>query len=217
MVGRGVASRTRRAQEGAKDGASAAAGERSSTLRSEVVSSSGESASWPRPSLTSACAVRRAWPGGAPFYRSASGTGYALAARPVRAAVMGETLWDFYAGPTGRWDMGARLQAKVYGGQLTSSDDVTVFGGANMAAIENADGQWEVIQFATAELVNPGVYELSRFLRGQGGTETAMRSERLPSRNSLAMDEASSIRLVIVTAMPGSSSLKIFVSSVACF
>ena len=72
------------------------------------------------------------WPGGAAFYRSASGTGYALAARPVRAAVMGETLWSFYPGPTGRWDMGARLRVKLYGGQLASVDEVALFGGANM-------------------------------------------------------------------------------------
>jgi hypothetical protein len=130
------------------------------------------------------------WPGEAAFYRSASGTGYALAARPVRTAVTGKTLWDFYPGPTGRWDKGARLQVKLYGGQLASSDDVTLFGGANMAAIENADGQWEVIQFATAELVNPGVYELSRFLRGQGGTETAMRSPVAAGARFVLLDGA---------------------------
>src|ERR1044071_4686751 len=47
-------------------------------------------------------------------------------------------------------------------------------------------------------------------------TETAIRSARLPSRNSLAMAEASLMRDVMVTAMPGSSSLKILVSAVAC-
>lgn len=116
------------------------------------------------------------WPGGAAFYRSASGTGYALAATCASAAVMGELLWGLYAGPTSRWDNGNVVQVQVYGGQLASADDVTLFGGANVAAVENADGRWEVLQFATATLVSDGVYELSRFLRGQAGTEAAMRS-----------------------------------------
>jgi hypothetical protein len=30
-----------------------------------------------------------------------------------------------------------------------------VLGGANICAIQNADGDWEVIQFATATLVAP--------------------------------------------------------------
>lgn len=116
------------------------------------------------------------WPGGAAFYRSASGTGYALKAEARQPAVMGETLWDFHAGPTSRWDRGNRVQVRVYGGRLASVDDVTLFGGANSAAIGNGEGQWEVIQFATATLVGEGVYELSDFLRGQWGTEGAMRS-----------------------------------------
>ena len=36
------------------------------------------------------------------------------------------------------------------------------------------DGAWEVLQFANAELVGERTYELSRFLRGQAGSEWAM-------------------------------------------
>ena len=46
-------------------------------------------------------------------------------------------------------------------------------------------------------------------------TDTAMRSERLPSRNSFAMEEASGMREVMVTAMPGLNSLRILVRAVA--
>ena len=44
-----------------------------------------------------------------------------------------------------------------------------------------------------------------------------MRSGRLPSRNSLAMLDASGMRDVIVTALFGCKSLRIFVSAVAWF
>jgi hypothetical protein len=49
-----------------------------------------------------------------------------------------------------------------------------VLGGSNAAAVRNADGAWEVLQFETATLVAPATYELSNFLRGQAGTERAM-------------------------------------------
>lgn len=131
------------------------------------------------------------WPaGGAAFHRSASGTGYVLAAQPLRAAVMGETLWDFYAGPASRWDRGSRLQVKIHGGQLTSVDEATLLGGANVAAIQNGDGQWEVVQFATATLAGAGVYELSGFLRGQFGTEAAMRSPTAARARFVLLDRA---------------------------
>ncbi|MEM9975910.1 MAG: host specificity protein, partial [Pseudomonadota bacterium] len=49
-------------------------------------------------------------------------------------------------------------------------------GGANAAAIGIGD-DWEVFQFASAELVSPGTYDLSMRLRGQAGTEAVMPSE----------------------------------------
>jgi hypothetical protein len=40
--------------------------------------------------------------------------------------------------------------------------------------VRNAEGQWEVLQFGTAELVDAETYELSHLLRGQAGSEWAM-------------------------------------------
>lgn len=48
--------------------------------------------------------------------------------------------------------------------------------GANACAIRNADGEWEIVQFASAELTGPDRYLLKRLLRGQLGTEGAMRN-----------------------------------------
>jgi hypothetical protein len=46
--------------------------------------------------------------------------------------------------------------------------------GGNAAAVQRGDGAWEVLQFATAELVGDRTYLLSRLLRGQAGSEWAM-------------------------------------------
>jgi hypothetical protein len=49
-----------------------------------------------------------------------------------------------------------------------------MLGGTNAAAIRNADGAWEVLQFETAELVAAATYEISNLLRAQAGTDGAM-------------------------------------------
>jgi hypothetical protein len=49
-----------------------------------------------------------------------------------------------------------------------------LLGGGNAAAVQRADGAWEVLQFAGAALVAERTYELSRLLRGQAGSEYAM-------------------------------------------
>jgi hypothetical protein len=49
-----------------------------------------------------------------------------------------------------------------------------LFGGANALAVETASGVWEIVQAGAAELLAPGRYRLTRLLRGQRGTESAM-------------------------------------------
>ena len=77
------------------------------------------------------------------------------------------------AGPTGRWQH-TSFRVQLYGGALASVSDTALFGGANAAAVQRADGAWEVLQFANAELVADRTYSLSRLLRGQAGSEWAM-------------------------------------------
>ena len=54
--------------------------------------------------------------------------------------------------------------------------ELQLFAGRNGAAVKNLDGEWEVFQFLNATLISSGVYELSGLLRGQAGTEFAMRA-----------------------------------------
>jgi hypothetical protein len=115
------------------------------------------------------------WPGPVAIWSSTDGLSFTRAAMALAPATVGETLDALPAGPTARWhDVGFRVQ--LYGGALSSVSDLVLFSGANAAAVQRPDGAWEVIQFANAELVGDKIYQLSRLLRGQAGSEWAMAS-----------------------------------------
>ncbi|PYE86924.1 baseplate multidomain protein megatron [Phyllobacterium leguminum] len=116
------------------------------------------------------------WPGGTAFYRSPATSGYTLDSVLPVAATMGELAFDFWAGPTARWDRVSQLWVNMYTGTLSSVTELQALGGANAIAVQNMDGEWEVLTFATATLWNPGQYRLTDLLRGLRGTEHAMRS-----------------------------------------
>lgn len=113
------------------------------------------------------------WPGAVAVWASRDGASFTRAALATAPSVIGETLDDLAAGPTARWHR-TELRVKIYGGTLSSASDLSVLGGANIAALRNADGAWEVIQFAEAELIGERTYRLSKLLRGQTGSEWAM-------------------------------------------
>ncbi len=93
----------------------------------------------------------------------------------TRPAMVGELNADLPSGPMGRWDFASVLDATFYGqAPLASADPFAVLNGANTVAIAGADGEWELVQFAVAELVGPNQYRLSQLLRGQSGSELGM-------------------------------------------
>jgi hypothetical protein len=113
------------------------------------------------------------WPGPMAGWASSDGASYSRVAIAGAPAIVGETLDDLPPGPTARWH-NASFRVLLYGGALASVADSAVYSGSNAAAVQRADGTWEVIQFANAELVGEGTYKLSRLLRGQAGSEWAM-------------------------------------------
>ncbi len=130
------------------------------------------------------------WPGGVAFYRSPAMSGYMLKALASRRAVLGLTDADFHSGPSSRWDNGNVLRVVLSGGALASAEALLVLGGANYCAVQNAHGEWEVLQFRTAALVAPLTYELTGLLRGQSGTEGAMRDPVAAGARFVLLDEA---------------------------
>ncbi|RDV02137.1 baseplate multidomain protein megatron [Undibacter mobilis] len=113
------------------------------------------------------------WPGAVAVWASRDGASFSRAALATAPCVIGETLDELAAGPTARWHH-ADVTVKIYGGALASASDLSVLAGANAAALRHPDGQWEVIQFAEAELIGARTYRLSKLLRGQAGSEGAM-------------------------------------------
>jgi hypothetical protein len=119
------------------------------------------------------------WPGAVTVWSSVDGLSYGRVALALAPSIVGHTLDDLPAGPTSRWHR-ATVGVRLDGGQLASISDSALLAGANAAAVRRPDGAWEIIQFANAELIADNTYLLSRFLRGQAGTEWAIAAQ-LPS------------------------------------
>ncbi len=119
-------------------------------------------------------AFQSPWPGGVAIYGSPETTGYVLKAIASSPSITGVTMDVLSAGPLGVMDRGSRVRILLSEGELASVSQLQLLAGQNTAALRNPAGAWEVIQFATVNLVATNTYELSGFLRGQAGTETAM-------------------------------------------
>jgi hypothetical protein len=108
------------------------------------------------------------------IWQSSDGASFEVAAVAAAPCAIGETLDALHAGPTARWDRGNQLRVKLHSGTLASIGDAQVLQGGNAAAVQNSNGAWEILQFANAELVDGRTWLLSRLLRGQLGSESAM-------------------------------------------
>jgi hypothetical protein len=65
-------------------------------------------------------------------------------------------------------------------------------------------GDWEVFQFARAELVGPGIWEISRRLRGQAGTEAIMPVSR-PAGSRVVLLDDGPVQMPLPASMVGLS------------
>ncbi|MES2916817.1 MAG: glycoside hydrolase TIM-barrel-like domain-containing protein [Pseudomonadota bacterium] len=115
------------------------------------------------------------WPGSVAVWSSSEDAGYEINRLIAAPAVVGVTESPLTAHRPGIWDNGPPLRVKLSGGELTSVAPVSVLNGANAMAIGDGSGSnWEVFQFASAQLVAPDTYDLSIRLRGQVGTDGLM-------------------------------------------
>ena len=130
------------------------------------------------------------WYGQAAVHRSATQDGFILLNTIGRPARMGELAFAFHSGPVARFDLANPLDIDLLAGTLASVTDIELFGGANAIAIESESGVWEVVQFGQAELVDTGRYRLTRLLRGQMGTEGAMRDPAPAGARCVVLDSA---------------------------
>jgi hypothetical protein len=126
------------------------------------------------PVLTRMAVAADPWPGPVALWQSSDGLAFERAALAMAPSTIGETLDDLPAGPLHHWDRTHSVRVLLHGGALASLAEEQVLAGGNAAALRNADGNWEIVQFANAELVGERTYLLSQLLRARAGSEWAM-------------------------------------------
>lgn len=141
------------------------------------------------PILTRLAVFADPWPGAVNIWRSLDGASFDKVAVALAPSIMGETLDPLPRGPTSRWDRATEFRVRLYGGGLTSVSDANVLESANAAAVQTADGVWEILQFANAELVDERTFRLSRLLRGQAGSEYAIADLLPPGAPFVLLDD----------------------------
>ena len=115
------------------------------------------------------------WSGPVAVWSAAADAGYEVNRILSIPTVVGLTETDLASARVGVWDRGPALRVKVFGGTIASAAESDVLNGVNAAAIgDGSVDNWEVFQFARADLVAPQTYDISLRLRGQAGTGTLM-------------------------------------------
>jgi len=144
------------------------------------------------------------WPGSAAVYSADEAEGgFTLNRLVTQPAIVGVTETPLAAARAGMLDRGPPLRVAIKGGSLRSVSPAALLGGANAMAIGDGtpDG-WEVLQFATATLVAPGVWELSDRLRGQAGTDALM-PEVWPAGSQVVLLDGAPVQLDLAPAVRG--------------
>lgn len=115
------------------------------------------------------------WPGSIAAYSAGADAGYELNRLLEERAAIGRTLTPLDAARPGLWDRGAPLRIRVKGGALERVSEARLLDGANIMAIgDGSPARWELMQFADAVLIEPGIWEISTRLRGQAGSDGVM-------------------------------------------
>lgn len=107
------------------------------------------------------------WPGAIDIRDSTTGAAVATLNRPAFLGTLAATMPE---GLSEIWSYEAPLLVNLFSGHLASAAPGAVLSGVNRIAVELANGDWEVIGFADAELVETGAYRLTGLLRGLDGT-----------------------------------------------
>jgi hypothetical protein len=128
--------------------------------------------------------------GGVAVFEALPGEDFRLNRVVDRHAAIGFTLTALPRAASGRWDRGGALRVRMLRSALESVGEEAVFAGRNAMAIgDGTPGNWEILQFAEAELVEPEVWEISLRLRGQLGTDAVMPDAWPPSSLVVLLDE----------------------------
>lgn len=131
------------------------------------------------------------WPGPVAVWDASGADGFELNTLVASPAIVGVTRNALDAAQAGLPDRGTPLRVAFSGGDPQTASWDAVLSGANLAAIgTGAASGWEIFQFAVANAVGPGEFELSVRLRGQLGTESDMPKVWPPGSLVVIIDSA---------------------------
>jgi len=135
-------------------------------------------------------AVAKPWTGAVAVYSANQDHGYRFIRNLRRPATIGALLEPLPPGHPGLW-MPCAVRVRIASGTLQSRSQAEVLNGANVAALRaGGSGDWEVIQFETAELIAPREYRVSGILRGQAGTDGVAPETWPPGTRFILIDGA---------------------------
>ena len=118
------------------------------------------------------------WPGSVALYSATQDAGYGLNRFVTSPSTIGLAQTVLPKACTGLYDRGPALRVQLIRGDLQSISLDQLLGGANSAAIgDGSSDNWEVFQFAEAEIVDENTFEVRMRLRGQAGTGGLMPEE----------------------------------------
>ncbi|MBZ0260812.1 MAG: glycoside hydrolase/phage tail family protein [Hyphomicrobiales bacterium] len=105
-------------------------------------------------------------------------------------ATMGNLLTPLAAGPLFVFDRATSFDVVLKYGALSSVSEAEVLNGANIAVVGDAASGFEIIQFASAELIGPNTYRVKTLLRGQAGSGPEMLASRAAPANFVLLNPA---------------------------
>jgi len=138
------------------------------------------------------------WPGTMAVWRSPGSDGFAAFTTFNQRAQVGELAEDLAPGQPAIWYRGGMV-VQLASGTLGSVNDLDLFGGANLLALEVGDGLWELIQAGDASLIDTRTYSLDRILRGQRGTEWLI-GDTIPAGARVVMIDSDIASLPVLEA-----------------
>ena len=154
-----------------------------------------------RPVAATIGASAQPWGDGVAIYRSPNTSGFTLETKLVLPAGIGSLVNALPAGPLWRWDRGNEAVVYMPGRILATLDDLAILGGANLLAVQQVSGEWELLQFGNADLIAANTYRLTRLLRGQRGTEFAIGPAAAPVGSTVVLIDAALHRTLTGTEL----------------
>jgi len=148
-------------------------------------------------------ATARPWPSAVALYSSPQDYDLVLQDVLNMRSIVGQLTTPLLRGPTGVWDRQEGVNVKLVSGSLASVDTASLFSGANSIAVgDGTADNWEIIQFAQAEVAGVREYEISQMLRGQAGT-TAMIKDIWPAGSFVVVLDGRPKQITIPSASRG--------------